>query len=326
MRRRHFILWLIDYGILFFLLIALITGLIAVFPTIFLEPHTLTIFLRQVAMLGVVTIGLSFVVMVGGMDLSVGSILCVSSLVCALLLHSGYPLPVALLATLCTGTFCGLVNGIIISRLKISPLIATFGLLLVWRGIGSILVQGMPVYGFKSALSDLGRATFLYIPYTLVVLVLVYILAAFILRHTSMGQHIVGVGGNPDASRFSGIGVKFVKCFCYAFCGLLCAVGGLLLLSRTNSGQLSAGFGMELQAISALALGGFCFTGGRGHLFLAVIGTIFISVVNSSMLMLNLDESVQWIVSGSVLVLALAYAQLSNKVHDRIISKPRYQL
>lgn len=318
MNNKKLYLWLLDYGIVLILL-----ALVAVFSCAssnFFSFGTLTTILRQVSIIGIISVGAAYVILTAGIDLSVGSIACISSLTAALLLKAGYSIPVAIAFTLVLATIYGVLSGCLVSFFKMSPLIATLGMMTSLRGAGYLITDGLPVFGFGQGLSAFGRGYFLGIPLPVILMVLIFALGIFILSYTPVGRHIYGVGGNEEASRLSGVNVNVTKIFCYAFCALLSGVAGLVLLSRTNSGQPSAGVGYEMDAITAVVLGGISLMGGQGKLPLVVIGVLIMGVLSTGMLMCNINDYVQQVVKGIVLVAAVAFSYVSLQLRNKLIS------
>lgn len=190
------------------------------------------------------------------------------------------------------------------------------------RGAGYLITGGLPVYGFGKGLSAFGRGYFLGIPDPVILMVIVFALGIFILSYTPIGRHVYGVGGNEEASRLSGVNISRVKIFCYAFCAFLSGIAGLVLLARTNSGQPAAGVGYEMDAITAVVLGGISLAGGQGKLPLVIVGVLIMGVLSTGMLMCNINDYVQQVVKGLVLIAAVAFSYVSLQLRNKIISAP----
>lgn len=318
-KNKTLYLWLLDYGIVLILLLLILIFSIA--SSNFFSFGTVTTILRQVSIIGIISVGAGFVILTSGIDLSVGSIACISSLTAALLLKAGFSIPVSIIITLLIAICYGIFSGCLVAYFKMSPLIATLGMMTALRGAGYLITDGLPVYGFGPGLSPFGRGYLLGIPYPVILMAVVFIIGIFILSRTPIGRHIYGVGGNEEASRLSGVNVNFVKIFCYAFCAFLSGVAGLVLLSRTNSGQPAAGVGYEMDAITAVVLGGISLMGGQGRLALVIIGVLIMGVLSTGMLMCNINDYVQQVVKGLVLIAAVAFSYVSLKLRDKIISQ-----
>ncbi len=313
-------LWLLDYGII--LILVMLIAVFSVASSNFFSFSTVTTILRQVSIIGIISVGAAYVILTAGIDLSVGSIACISSLTCALMLKSGWSIPVAIAVTLIMAICYGVFSGLLVAYFKMSPLIATLGVMTSLRGAGYLITGGLPVYGFGSGLSPFGRGYFLGIPDPVLLMIAVFAIGIFILSYTPIGRHVYGVGGNEEASRLSGVNINMVKIFCYAFCAFLSGVAGLVLLSRTNSGQPAAGVGYEMDAITAVVLGGISLAGGQGKLPLVIIGVLIMGVLSTGMLMCNINDYVQQVVKGMVLVAAVAFSYVSLQLRNKIISAP----
>lgn len=313
-------LWLLDYGIV--LILVLLIAVFSIASSNFLSFSTVTTILRQVSIIGIISVGAAYVILTAGIDLSVGSIACISSLTAALMLKAGYSIPAAILVTLILATCYGIFSGCLVAYFKMSPLIATLGMMTSLRGAGYLITDGLPVYGFGKGLSSFGRGYVLGIPDPVILMVIIFALGIFILSYTPIGRHVYGVGGNEEASRLSGVNINFVKIFCYAFCALLSGIAGLVLLSRTNSGQPAAGVGYEMDAITAVVLGGISLMGGQGKLPLVIIGVLIMGVLSTGMLMCNINDYVQQVVKGLVLIAAVAFSYVSLQLRNKLISAP----
>ena len=318
-KNKTLYLWLLDYGIVLILLLLILIFSIA--SSNFFSFGTLTSILRQVSIIGIISVGAAFVILTAGIDLSVGSVACISSLTAALLLKAGYSIPVAIIVTLMIAVCYGIFSGCLVSFFKMSPLIATLGMMTALRGAGYLITDGLPVYGFGPGLSPFGRGYLLGIPYPVILMLAVFAIGIFVLNKTPIGRHIYGVGGNEEASRLSGVNVNAVKIFTYAFCSFLSGVAGLVLLSRTNSGQPAAGVGFEMDSITAVVLGGVSLMGGQGRLSLVIIGVLIMGVLSTGMLMCNINDYVQQVVKGMVLIAAVALSYVSLKMRERIIAQ-----
>ncbi|MBU3845069.1 MAG: ribose ABC transporter permease [Candidatus Anaerobiospirillum pullicola] len=311
-------LWMLDYGIVVILL--LLIAIFSVAADNFFSFGTLTTILRQVSIIGIISVGAAYVILTSGIDLSVGSIACISSVTAALMFKAGIPISLSILATLIIATFYGVISGMLVAFFRMSPLIATLGMMTALRGAGYLITDGLPVFGFGPGLSAFGRGSLLGIPYPVILMLVVFALGIFILSYTPIGRYVYGIGSNEEASRLSGVNINFVKIFCYAFCGLLSGLAGLVLLARTNSGQPSAGVGFEMDAITAVVLGGVSLAGGQGKLPLVIIGVLIMGVLSTGMLMCNINDYVQQVVKGVVLVAAVAFSYVSIQLRDKLVN------
>ncbi|HEX7233835.1 MAG TPA: ribose ABC transporter permease, partial [Nitrosospira sp.] len=237
--------------------------------------------LRQATINGIISVGMTLVILTAGIDLSVGSVLALSAVIGADLLKRGIPVPVAVLAALGVGALAGLVNGIIITRGKIPPFIATLGMLTVARGLTLMYTGGQPFTGFPSAFRQIGAGVLGPIPTPIIIALLVFVGVSIILGRTRFGQNIYLLGDNPVAARLAGINIEFVTVMVYVASGLCAALAGLILIARLDSAQPVIGMGYEFNAIAAVVVGGTSFFGGEGTLFGTLLGTLLIETLSN---------------------------------------------
>ena len=298
---------LAQYGIYLALLILVL--FFTATSDVFLTSANLLNVLRQVSIIGICAVGLTFVLLTGGIDLSVGSVIGVSGMTCATLIAAGFPMPLAVAAALAFGLLAGLLAGFIINEAGIPPLITTLGLMTAFRGVSYIIGGGLPVYGVPDSLKALGQGYIVGIPVPVILMGLTLALGHVVLTHTRFGREVYGVGGNEEAARLSGVNVKRLKYKVYALSGTLAAFAGIVLMARVNSGQPKGGEGYELDIITAVVLGGVSIFGGVGRLTGVLAGVLIMGVLANGMILLNIDEYVQWVVKGTVLLAAVALDQ-----------------
>jgi ribose transport system permease protein len=318
MRNRSMTTLFLNYGIVFILVLLIVVFSFA--SNNFMKVNTVFTILKQIAITGIISIGMAFVIMTGGIDLSVGSIAGVSSVTAAMLMMAKVPPFVACTATVAVALGYGALNGLLITKLSMPPLIATLGMMTALRGVAFIITDGLPVFGFSSTFGDFAKNSLWVVPYPVILLVVIFIAADFILNRTTIGRYVLGVGGNAEASRLSGINVDVIKTLAYGLSGLLAGGAGLVLLSRTNSGQPSAGVNYEMDAITAVVLGGVSLNGGEGRLSLVMVGVLIMGILSTGMLMCNINDYVQQLVKGLVLIGAVAFSSISHKVRLRVAS------
>lgn len=299
------------YGILIFLIVLFI-GLSFSSPY-FLTVDNLTKVLRQVAVVGIVTVSMTMVILTGGIDLSVGSMLGLTSVVLAKLMVAGVNVPLAILITLLLGSILGLFNGFLINRINISPLISTLGTMTIYSGITYIITGGKPVFGFPDSFSFIGQGYVLGIPVPIIILALVYILGFFVLNNTKFGRYLYGIGANEKASILSGVDVKKIKYSAYMISGLLSSIAAVVMLSRINSALPSTGSGLEFDVVTAVVLGGISVNGGEGKLQGVFIGLLIIAILSNGMILLGVDSYFQSVVKGLVLLIAVGIDNLSKR-------------
>lgn len=307
--------YLLDYGIVIVLI--LLFALFSIISDRFFSTSTFFTIMKQVAVTGIISVGMTFVMLTGGIDLSVGAIAGVTSVLAATFMVSGVPVLLACVLSIAVAIICGLLNGVCVTYLRIPPLIATLGVMTSLRGVAYLLSNGVPVYGFDKAVKSFAQGSLWVIPYPVILMIAVFIIGAFVLMKTSVGRYIYGVGGNEEASRLSGVNVTKIKFLVYIISGFLAGIAGLVLLSRTNSGQPNAGSGYEMDAITAVVLGGVNINGGRGNIWLVIVGVIIMGTLSTGMVMNNINDYVQQVIKGLVLIGAVAFAQFSQKVKEK---------
>ncbi len=297
------------YGIL--LSLVCICMVLSFITPSFFSAQNLLIVLRQVSINGILAIGVTFVIIVGGIDLSLGSVVALTGVVAASFAHPDtYPLVVPLTLALLTGMAIGALNGVTITRGKVAPFIVTLGMMTIARGLALVGSNGRPVTNLSPSFNYIGGGNLLQIPVPILLFVLVIIGATVILNRTRIGRYIYAVGGNETAARASGIRVNRVKMFSYIICSLLAALAGIILASRITTGQPNAGVAYELDAIAAVVIGGTSLLGGKGSITGTVIGVLIIGVINNGLDLLNVSSYYQQIIKG---VLIIGAALLDRK-------------
>ncbi|KFL15081.1 ribose ABC transporter permease [Geobacillus stearothermophilus] len=264
--------------------------------------------LRQVSINALIAFGMTFVILTGGIDLSVGSVLALSSAITAGMMAQGMNGFVAILVGLLAGMVMGVLNGVIITKGKVAPFIATLATMTAFRGLTLVYTDGRPITGFASddiMFQMIGRGYFFGIPVPIILMLMVYIALYVVLKKTTFGRHTYAVGGNEEASRLSGLRVDRLKIYVYALTGALSALAGLILTSRLNSAQPTAGTAYELDAIAAVVLGGTSLSGGRGWIFGTLVGALIIGVLNNGLNLLNVSSFYQQVIKGAVILLAV---------------------
>jgi ribose transport system permease protein len=261
----------------------------------------------QAAALACVAFGQTFVVLSAGIDLSVGSTVALVSVVAAMGMR--YGVVVGVLTALLAGVGVGLVNGLVITRLRVAPFIATLAMLSVASGLALNLSGGTPIVGLPKDFTALAYSQIDGIPFPFVVAVLVLVLALVILRRTRLGRHIYATGGNAEAARLSGINIKATVLATYVICSLLAAFGGLILTARVASGQPSLGGDLALRSVAAVVLGGVSLFGGRGRLVGVAVGVAFVTILTNGLNLLNVSSYTQLMVIGAAMIIAIGWDQ-----------------
>ncbi len=292
-----------QYGILLGFLCVIIA--LSVIEPSFRTTHNLVNILRQTSVIGIMAVGMTFVILTAGIDLSVGSMLALTGVVCADLEHHGWPLLAIVVATLLLGTLIGAVNGLVITLGKVTPFVVTLGSMSIARGLAHIYTNGQPISGFGASFRFIGSGE---VP--IVIFGLSVVIAAVILRHTTLGRFSYAIGGNEEAVRLSGIHVDFYKTAVYAISGLTSALGAIVLTSRLNAGESIAGMGYELDVIAAVVIGGTSLMGGRGGVWGTLVGALLIGTINNGMNLLMISSYYQLVVKGVIIVAAVLLDRL----------------
>ena len=260
---------------------------------------------QQTSINAIIAVGMTFVIITAGIDLSVGSLVAFSGVVLASVLQAGVPLPIAILVGLGVGLFCGMINGLLITHGRIPPFISTLGMMSVARGAALLYTKGRPVSGFSENFRYLATGEIFHIPVPVIIMGVVYIIAHFVLNRTKLGRYAYAIGGNEEAAILSGINVKLYKTMVYALCGMLSGLAALILTARLNSAQPIAGNMYELDAIAATVIGGTSLMGGEGTVLGTLIGALIMGVLRNGLNLLGVSSFIQQIVIGSVIIIAV---------------------
>jgi len=282
----------------------------------FFAHSNLLIVLRQVSMYGIAAIGMTFVILTSGIDLSVGSIISAVGVVCAFLMVSlGMNMWFAIIITLGLATIAGLLNGLMVARIGMPAIIATFAMQIVLQGIALLISGGRPITGFDNAFRVFGQGMVgnTPIPVPVVIMFICFAAGSFILNKTYFGRYFYAIGGNEEASLLSGIRIKRIKTLVYALSGFFAGLAGIVLLSRTNSAQPTAGTGWEFDVITCVVLGGVSINGGSGKFSNVIAGVFIIGILTNGMVLLGINAFTQMVVRGFVLALAVGFDCMQKK-------------
>lgn len=280
--------------------------------------------LRQVAVNICIATGMTLIVLTGGIDLSVGSVLALCGAITAGLLKNGIPVHSAnlyigftilgaVLAAIIVGGLLGFFNGLVITKFKVPPFVATLAMLTVARGFTMLYTEGHPISNLGDNFALIGAGSFIGIPVPVWIAIVVVLLAAFITKQTKLGRYIYAIGGNETAAKLSGIRINRVKLIVYSLGAALAAIGGVIVTSRLDSAQPNAGVSYELDAIAAVVIGGTSLNGGKGTVWGTVIGAIIIGVLNNGLVLLNVSPFWQQVVKGGVILLAVIIDKIGDK-------------
>ncbi len=272
-----------------------------------LTPHFFTVgnllnVAQQTSINAIVAVGMTYVILSGGIDLSVGSMVALSGVVLGTLLQADQPLPIALLGALGVGTICGLLNGVLITWGGLPPFIVTLGMMSIARGAALVFTEGRPVSGFDEGFRSLATGQIALVPAPVATMLIVYVVAHLLLTRTTFGRYVYAIGGNEEATRLSGVRVRLHKTFIYGWAGLMSAVAAVILTARLNSAQPIAGMMYELDAIAATVIGGTSLMGGEGTLVGTLIGAFIMGVLRNGLNLLGVSSFLQQIIIGGVIV------------------------
>lgn len=302
-----------DYAIIYILLG--LTILLSITANNFLSLNNIVNVFRQSAIFGILAAGEFFVIISGMIDLSISSTAALSGILFAMIIKAGgiQMLPLAILAGLVSGIVVGWINGFLVARLKIPAFIATLGSYLYVRGIVYMSTNAYPIVSLDDGYNFIGRGFILGIPFPVIIMALVYVVAIVLSEKKKLGRFFYAIGGNEEAAYLSGINSERIKTLAYVVCGFMAAVAGIILMSRLGSGQPNAAIGYEFEAIIAVVLGGVSFSGGKGKALNVLFGTLFIAMLVNGMTIMNINPFAQQIIKGVVFILAIWNDVLRNK-------------
>lgn len=262
--------------------------------------------------------GMTMVIILGGIDLSVGSVIALSGCIAAgCVVNLGLPEIVGFAAALLVGALVGMFNGFIICKTDIPPFIVTLASMNIAKGIVLVYTQGAPIRCMTDIFKFPGAGYIGPIPTAVVLMIIIYIIAALLINRTQLGRHMYAVGGNPQAAKFSGINVQKVKFIIYIYTGIMAGLAGIVVASRMYSGQPTSGNGAEMDAIAAVVIGGTSMSGGSGRLGGTLIGVLIIGILNNGLNLMGVDSNWQYIVKGMVILLAVYVDFIRNKKAGR---------
>ena len=301
-------------------LILLLIGFSIASPN-FMQTSNMIAILQATSVNGVLAVAATLVIITGGIDLSVGTLMTFCAVIAGVVLTNlGLPLPIGVIAAIGAGAFCGLCSGTFIAKMKIPPFIATLGMMLILKGLSLVISGTRPIYfndtpGFDkisrgSLIGDIIPA--LPIPNGVLILFLVAIAASYILGRTVLGRYTFALGSNEEAVRLSGVNTDRWKMSVYALAGSICGIAGILIASRLNSAQPALGLGYELEAIAAVVIGGTSLSGGRGTILGTIIGALIMAVLTNGLRVLSVAQEWQTVVTGAIIILAV-YADMVRK-------------
>jgi ribose transport system permease protein len=296
------------------LLVAL--ALLAVVHPSYYSVDNLRVILMNSSSVGIATVGMALLLIAAKVDLSVGAIFAAGATTSAWLAIT-YPAPAAIAAGVALGALLGLVNGLLVQRIRVSPIIVTLGTLTIIRGLLLAMTAGKGIHGVQPDFADFGRGAPLGIPTQIWIMVSLVVVGQVLLSKTTTGRHIFAIGGNAEAANISGVNVRRIVLGLFAFSGALAALAGVLTASRFGTATSTFGIGFELDVLTAVILGGVAFSGGEGSIGGALVAVIFLGVVNSGLISVGIDPFYTDVVKGAALVLSVAIEQLTQERRER---------
>ena len=291
------------YGI--FLVLVVIVLILSLVSPVFFSTRNLLNILRQISVIGIIAVGMTFVIISGGIDLSVGSIVAIAGVIATSVAHPGDSVPLAFLLGGLAGLAAGSVNGFIVAKGKVAPFIVTLGMMTILRGLALVYTNGRPVIDLSEGYGRIGGGYVLGVPNPVIILIIILAMGVFTLRFSKYGRHVYAVGGNELAAKVSGINNRAVIFGVYAIVGVLSGVAGVVITSRVMTGSPVVGMGYELDAIAAVVIGGTSLAGGVGSILGSLIGALILGVINNGLDLLNVSSYNQQIVKGAIIIFAV---------------------
>ena len=287
---------------------------------VFFTPMNLANLFRQTGFVLIPALGMTLVLIAAGIDLSVGSVMGLGGVVAGFcMVNFGLPIWLSIVLTLLVGLFIGMMNGAVITRFNIPPMIMTLGMMYIARGIVFITTKGLPIYPIPKDFQAIEQSTLLGMPTIISICLVLCVIFHFVLTRTTFGRSVYAIGGNSDAAKLSGISTRRVTVRVYAVCGMMAAMAGVLMSARLGSAQPSAGDGYEMNVIAACIIGGTSTFGGRGTIWGTAIGALFMSILANSMTLMKVDVYYQKLVIGAVLILAVILDQYKREMDQKRI-------
>lgn len=272
----------------------------------FMTARNLLNIAKQVSIFGVASVGMTYVILLGGIDLSTGSLISLVNITAAyFMVNSGWHPFAAVTASVLVSTLIGFLNGVIIAKIHMPPLIVTFASQTIFAGLAYIICGGTPISRFPESFLFIGQGYIGPVPVPVVIMGITFAIGWFILTQTYFGRHFYALGGNEEAAELSGINIGGVKCLVYALSGFFAGVAGLVMLARANTGQPNAGVGYEFDVITCVVLGGVSVSGGAGKMSNVLAGVLIIGVLSNGMVLLNVSSYMQMVIKGIILLLAV---------------------
>ncbi|MBW6409221.1 ABC transporter permease [Clostridium weizhouense] len=279
----------------------------------FLSISNITNVLTQVSVNAIIAIGMTFVILTGGIDLSVGSTLAISGALAASIINSNGNVFLAIVAAIVVGIIVGVINGMLISKGKVQAFIVTLASMTIFRGVTYVFTNGNPISGLTGSFNAIGNLKLGILPLPVIITAIMVGIAYYVLTQTRFGRYLYALGGNEDSARLSGINTDRIKTLVYVVSGIAAAISGVIITSRIGSASPNAGSGFELDAIAAVVIGGTSLAGGEGSVMGTIIGALIIGVLNNGLNLLNVSPFYQLIIKGIVILVAVLLDKKGRK-------------
>lgn len=299
---------------LLILVIFIIVTFFTMINSIYISPRNIVNILEQSVVNGFLAVGITFAIIIAGIDLSIGSTFAIAIVFVSKMLVSGMNPILAVILGILIGAAFGTINGLLISKVKLQPFIATLGTMSIYRGIAYIVTGGNPVLGIPKSFRNLFGSDIFTIPVSIFILLIFVALTQLLLKRTKIGVYLYSVGGNEESAFLSGINIDRVKIFGYAMSGIGGALAGMVLLSQLGTGEPIAGVGAELNAIAATAIGGTSLAGGKGSPFAALLGAILLSALKVGLIVAMVPTFWQYVATGSIIIVAASVEFIQEKL------------
>ena len=296
-----------------FLTLIVLFVLLSIASPNFLTATNLSSVVRQTAVINIMALGMTVIIIAGGIDLSVGSILAVAGLLGTMAMERGSSIGTGIFVGILVGTACGFANGLMITGLKINPFIVTLGTMGIFRGMALIISNGLPVHNVPKQFAFLGDGTLFHVPFVLWILLFCAVVIHIVLEHTTLGRYSFSIGSNPDAAYYAGVPVPLITMAVFAIGGLLTGLAGMIEASRLMTGQPTGGQGYELTAIAAVVIGGGSLRGGEGGVVGTLVGAFIMGLLSNGSDLLGTNPYWQQVIIGSVIILAVSFDELRKR-------------
>lgn len=296
-----------------YIVLVLMCIVLAIANDKFLTGANIMTIIKQISIQSIVAIGMTMIIITGNIDLSVGSLVAFASVCAALLMKSGLPTGLTIIAVILISGVLGLISGGVTAKLKLHSFLVTLALMQTFRGLAQTMTGGYPIAGFDSGFGAIAAGDIFGIPYLVIYMVIFYAVFIYIMKYTAFGRSIYAIGGNQESARLSGINVEKVKTMVFVISSMLCGVAGVLLTSKVRSGDPTCATGWEMDTIAGAIIGGTNMMGGEGKLGGTIIGLLFVGVLSNGMILLGVNAYMQNVIKGLVIFLAVILNSIQKK-------------